>query len=153
MSRQLEAAGVGHALLDMDELDRIYPAPKDDPHKTHLTWRNLAAVWANLRDAGAPRLMLTMVAVSPDYELPHIREALPEASIIMVRLHASEEILLERVRQREIGSGREHQLRRTVEQMHLMARESPDSSLLVDTSGRSVTDVALEILQRAGWLD
>lgn len=153
MSRQLEAAVIGHALLDLDELDRIYPAPQGDPHKTHLTGRNLAAVWANLRDAGAPRLILTMVATSPDYELPHIQQAVPEASIIMVRLHASEEILLERVRRREIGSGREHQLRRTVEQMHLMARESPDRSLLVDTSGRSVADVALEILQRAGWLD
>lgn len=153
MSRQLEAAGVGHALLDMDELDRIYPAPQDDPHKTDLTKQNLAAVWANLRDAGAPRLILTMVAVSPYYELPHIREAVPEASITMVRLHASEEIVLERLRRREIGSGREDQLQRTIEQMHLMAGESPEGSLVVDTSGRSVSDVAREILQRAGWPD
>jgi gluconate kinase len=153
ISRQLEAAGVGHALLDMDELDRIYPAPQDDPHKTHLTRRNLAAVWANLREAGAARLILTMVAVSPDYELPHIREAVPEASITMVRLHASEEILLERLCRREIGSGREHQIRRTIEQMNLMAGESPDGSLAVDTSGRPVADVAREILQRTGWPD
>ena len=152
MSRQLEAAGIGHALLDLDELDRIYPAPQGDPHKTHLTGRNLAAVWANLRDAGAPRLILTMVATSPDYELPHIQQAVPEASITVVRLYASEEALLERVRRREIGSGREHQLRRTVEQAHLMAEKPTDGTLVVDTSRRPVPDVAQEILQRAGWL-
>ena len=38
-------------MLDMDELDRIFPAPPADPHKTQLARRNLAAVWANLRGA------------------------------------------------------------------------------------------------------
>jgi molybdopterin-guanine dinucleotide biosynthesis protein len=54
MSNQLKAAGVAHAVVDTDELDRIFPPPADDPHKTLLTRRNLAAVWANLRAAGAP---------------------------------------------------------------------------------------------------
>jgi hypothetical protein len=153
MSRQLEATGLGHALVDMDELDRIFPAPPDDPHKTHLTRRNLAAVWANLRDAGAARLILTMVAASPDYELPHIREAVPNASITVVRLYASEEVLLERVRRREVGSGLEYQARRTVEQAHLMVRQSTESLLTVDTSERSVADLAREILWRTGWSD
>jgi CO dehydrogenase nickel-insertion accessory protein CooC1 len=64
--RQLEAGGVAHAMIDTDELDRIYPAPPGDPHKTNLTLTNLAAVWVNLRAAGAPRLILTMVTVSLD---------------------------------------------------------------------------------------
>jgi hypothetical protein len=152
MSRHLQAAGIGHALLDMDELDRIFPAPPGDPHKTHLTRRNLAAVWANLSEAGARRLILTMVAASLDYELPHIRQAIPDACITVVRLRASERELLERVRLREVGSGYDFQAPRTIEQAHLMAREPTEDRLLIDTSGRSVVEVAREILDRAGWM-
>ena len=89
-------------MVDTDERERIVPAPPDDPHKTALTQRNLAAVWKNLRAAGAPRLILSMVAVSLNYELPHLRRAVPGAGIKVVRLRASEEALLERIRSREV---------------------------------------------------
>ena len=146
MARQLEESGIGHALLD-----RIFPAPPHDPHKTNLTRRNLAAVWTNLRAAGAPCLILTMVAASLEYELPHIKEAVPKASVTVVRLQASEEVLLERVRRREIGSGLEYQARRTVEQARLMAGQSDEGSITVDASHRSVADTAREILRRTAW--
>ncbi|MDQ4128948.1 MAG: hypothetical protein M3151_13545 [Actinomycetota bacterium] len=152
LCRQLEAAGIGHAMIDADELDRIYPAPHGDPYKTQLTRRNLTAVWANLRAAGAPRLILTMVAASPNYELPHLHEAVPGASITVVRLRASERDLLERVRRREVGTGYGYQVPRTIEQARLMGREPVEESLIVETSGRSVVEVAREILDRAGWL-
>jgi len=156
-SSRLEAAGIGHAMVDLDELDRIYPAPPDDPYKTGLTSRNLAAVWANLRDAGASRLILTTVAVSLDDELPHVRAAVPDAEITVVRLLASEEILAERVRRREIGSGGECQVLRSAEQARSMRSEYAGSSpardmLVVETSGLSVAGVAREVLRRAGWL-
>ncbi len=150
--RSLEAAGVGHAMIDADELDRIFPAPADDPHKSRLTRRNLASVWANLRDAGAPRLILTMVAPSVEDELPAIREAIPEAAITVVRLRASEGDLLERVRGREIGSGHGYQAERTIEQACLMQREPTGDRLVIDTSGRKTGEVAREVLDRAGWL-
>jgi predicted kinase len=102
-SAQLEAAEIAHALVDADELDRIFPAPPGDPHKTALTQRNFAAVWENLRAAGAPRLFLTMVAASLERELAWLHEAVPGAQITVVRLRASESTLLDRVRQREVG--------------------------------------------------
>jgi len=150
--RRLEAAGVGHAMIDADELDRVFPAPSEDPDKTDLTRRNLAAVWANLRDAGAPRLILTMVAASLDYELPHIREAVPEATITVVRLHASEDDLLRRIHRREIGTGYDYQAPRTIEQARLIEREPAGDSHVIDTSGRTVDGIAQEILDRLGWL-
>jgi adenylylsulfate kinase-like enzyme len=150
--RRLEAAGVAHAMIDADELDRVFPAPADDPDKANLTRRNLAAVWANLRSAGAPRLILTMVAASIDDELPQVRQAIPGASITVVRLRASEHDLLKRVRRREVGSGYNYQAPRTIRQAHLMQRESAGDRLVVDTSGRTVGEVAQEILDRSGWL-
>ena len=154
----LEAAGVGHAMIDADELDRISPAPADDPYKSRLTRRNLAAVWENLREAGAERLILTMVAASIADELSLVLEAIPEAAITVVRLRASEDELLERVRGREVGSGYGRQAARTIEQARLMGREPAEGRalreppLLDDTSGRTVGDVAREVLDRAGWL-
>ena len=79
--------------------------PPEDPYKTNLTLTNLEAVWANLRAADAPRLVLTMVAVSLDEELAYVRAAIPEARVGAVRLRASEGDLLGRVREREAGSG------------------------------------------------
>jgi hypothetical protein len=149
--RQLEAGGVAHAMIDTDELDRIYPASPEDPHKTNLTLSNLEAVWANLRAAGAPRLVLTMVAVSLDEELAHLRAAIPEARGGAVRLRASEGDLLGRVRGREAGSGYGRQAPRTIEQARRMAPEPLGDRLLVETSGRSVVEVAREVLLCAGW--
>ena len=148
----LKTAGVSHALVDADELDRIHPAPPGDPHKTALTARNLGAVWENLRAAGAARLILVMVATSLDYELPWIRAAVPDAAVTVVGLRASEKVLMERVRRREIGSAGEHQARRTLEQSRAMAREPGAERLLVETSGRPVAEVAREVIERCGWL-
>ncbi len=85
-------------------------------------------MWANLRAAGAPRLVLTMVAVSLDEELAHVRAAIPEARVVAVCLRASEEDLLGRVRGREAGWGYEYQAPRTIEQSRRMAREPAGAS-------------------------
>jgi len=97
VSRRLEASGVGHALIDTDELDRLFPPPSDDPRKTKLTARNLAAVWANFRAAGAARRVIVGVMLCLDRELPYIETAVPDADVTVIRLHATEEELLERV--------------------------------------------------------
>lgn len=151
-SAQLETAGIAHALVDTDELDRIFPAPPGDPHKTALTERNLAAVWKNLSAAGAPRLILTMVAASLKSELPWVRAAVPGAQITVVRLRASEGTLLERVRRREVGSGEVYHARRSVEQARAMAREDGgEGTIVVETTGRRVVDIAAEVLAKCGW--
>lgn len=157
--RRLEAADVAHAMVDADELDRVFPAPPGDPHKTALTRRNLAAVWSNLRDAsgeaggeaGSPRLILTMVAASLEDDLSWLHEAIPEAAVTVVRLRASDEDLLRRVRGREVGSGFDYQAPRTLEQARTMAEDPEGAALVVDTSGRSVVGVAREVSVRAGW--
>ena len=149
--RQLEARGVPHAMIDADELDRIHPAPDGDPHKTELTYLNLAAVWANLRAAGAPCLILTMVAVSLQNELAHLRGAIPEADVTVVRLRASRKDLLDRVREREVGSGYAYQAPRTMEQARLMTSEDDQNHFVVDTTGKSIPDIARDLLDHTGW--
>ena len=129
-------------MIDTDELDRAFPPGADGPHKADLTRRTLAAVWANLRDAGDLRLILTMVASSIEDELPRIRKAIPGAALILVRLHISGLDLLQRVRRREVGSPYDYQVSRTIEYAYLMGREPAEDRLAVDTWGRTVREIA-----------
>ena len=139
-------------MIDLDELDRISPAPPDDPYKTRLTARNLAAVWENFRAAGATRIIIVGIMLCLERELSHIETAIPDADITVVRLRAGEETLSERVWRREIGSGGAAQVRRSLDQSLTMDRESIDDCLVVvETSRCTVPGIAGEILNRSGW--
>ena len=58
MSQFLGEVGAPHGLVDLDALRWCHPSPKHDPFHVALGLRNLAAVWANYRLAGAQRLIL-----------------------------------------------------------------------------------------------
>jgi cytidylate kinase len=151
VSRRLEASGTGHALIDTDELDRLFPPPSDDPRKTKLAARNLAAAWANFRASGADRRVILGVMLCLDWELPYIETSVPDADVTVIRLRATEEELLERVWRREVSSGGEAQIRRAFYQLREMDQEPANDALIVETSERSVAEVASEIIRRGGW--
>ena len=92
-------------------------------------------MWANLRDAGALRLILTMVASSIEDELPRVSEAIPVAALILVGLHISGHDLLQRVRRREVGFSYDYQVSRTIEYAYLMGQGPAKDRLVVDTPG------------------
>lgn len=50
-----------HALLDLDWLAQVYPGRDDDRYNDRLVFDNLAAIWPNLRDAGAEYLRMARV--------------------------------------------------------------------------------------------
>ncbi len=58
LSLQLQRTNAAHALVDTDELDRVFPVPADLPR---ITERNLAAVWRTYRERGIDRLILVGV--------------------------------------------------------------------------------------------
>jgi AAA domain-containing protein len=145
----LEAIGVAHAVIDVDALSWCYPTPADDPFNNRLALRNLTCVWANFAAAGAARLILARVVETRD-ELEAFRQAVPGAELTVVRLRASDDTLRRRVGGREVGSNRESALRRAVELAKLMDYQAVEDRL-VDTDGRSVTDIATEVLRRANW--
>jgi hypothetical protein len=149
ISEQLAAAGEPHAFVDVDALRWSYPSPPGDRFRVALAMRNLAAVWANFRAEGARRLVLADVVESRD-ELGRFDEAVPDAQVQVVRLTAGSKLLVARVRQRELGSGREWHARRAIELAEIMERNRVED-LLVATDDRPVTEIAREILRRSGW--
>ena len=146
----LAAAGIPHAVVDLDAFACLSPSPPDDRHNTRIALKNLAAVWANYAPAGAERLVLARVIESRD-ELQPLRDAVPGADMAVVRLRATHDVLTARVSGREVGSSRARHLYRTIELAEQMERDRVEDHV-VETSGRGVVDIAREVLQRAGWL-
>ncbi|WP_055703307.1 hypothetical protein [Streptomyces silaceus] len=147
----LRAADVGHALIEGDLLDAVHPAPPDDPHRSGITGRNLAAIWANYRDLGCRRLVYTNTASVLGSEESLFTEALDGPRVIRVLLTATDATAEERLRGRERGSELEQQLRRS----RLMARHLdehvPPDTHRVATDARALTDIAKEVVAVTGW--
>jgi len=143
ISDQLQAADVDHVLIDTDELDRIYPVPDD---LADVTERNLASMWRTFAARGARRLILVGVYLDRTSELDWVRRAIPDPTFTCVRLGASDSTLVDRVSRREVGSQRDAQLERTRRQVAALEADRRDEITSIVTDGRSVEDIARQIL-------
>jgi hypothetical protein len=150
MSVQLRQAGVSHVVLDSDELDRVWPL--SDSERESLNRANLSAFWANASALGPSRLILVGVFLRPDADRTWIARAMPHSTITRFVLEASDAELERRLRTREIGSGFEDQLRRTLDQARQFRDRRRGGGDVVITQGREVWDVAHEVIERVGWL-
>jgi hypothetical protein len=96
----LTEAGVPHAAVVLEEIQRSWPAPPDDQWNERLGHRNLASLWSNFAAAGAERLLLERV-LEQRSQLRHLREAIPGAEVTVVWLRAPLALIERRVRGRE----------------------------------------------------
>ena len=149
LSGLLDHTGIPHALIDMDWLRWCHPTPADDPFHMALGLRNLAAVWGNYQAVGARRLILVDIVETRE-ALADYHTAIPDASIQVVRLQATLPTILQRLRGRESGASLAWHEQRAGELARLMEEELVED-LLVDTEGKTVEEIALEVLTRTGW--
>ncbi len=154
---RLSALGIAHALIETDELDRVFPRPtlpeldKIDPGTVDVSSINLAALWSTYRALGHTRLIMSGVMVNLDFDRTWILRAIPDATITVVRLQAAESTLLARLARREIGSGREEQIQRTLRQTRRMAGEQTGGVIPVPTDGRTPQELVETIIRELGW--
>ncbi|MEU3032358.1 AAA family ATPase [Streptomyces incarnatus] len=140
---------VAHALIDMDNIRWCYVPDSRDRFNRELGAKNLAAVWANFREAGADRLVLSgVVETREDTRL--IEQAVPGADISVYRLHVDETTLEGRMRQRERGRGLARNLARAKELTDIMARNGIGDHLI--DADRELDEIAEEIVGLSGWL-
>ena len=143
----LAAAEILHAAIDLDSL-ALGHLPAAASHD--LLIRNLAAVWNNYAAAGITRLLLSEV-LDTAAKRERLRQTIPGAEIVVCRLRATFDTMQQRIRLREPGMLQEQFVARIGElEASLDAGRVEDFS--VQNDGRSVTEVAREILVRAGWL-
>lgn len=140
LSLQLQSANVAHALIDTDELDRVFPSPSD---LRQVTEQNLAAVWETFRQRGVTRLILAGVFLDQPEERDWIMRAIPDSKFTAVRLTGVSRTVLDRVRRREIGSGLQAQLERTRRQLGSSDPQPGDH--IVATENRTVAAITEEV--------
>ncbi|WP_108522455.1 hypothetical protein [Bradyrhizobium algeriense] len=148
MSAQLAAAQVAHAVIETDELDRVFPRPNTNeldriqPGTIDVSSINLAAIWSTYQ-----------ALMHLSFDKRWILSAIPEARITVVRMLAAEPTLLARLAQREIGSGADEQAQRSLRQARRMASQDAEGIIVLPTDGKRPAELAEIILRKTGWLN
>lgn len=143
----LSACGVVHAAID---LDAIGGGLLPDALSADVMYRSLASVWANYAAAGVNRLLLAEAVENRD-ELDRLRRAIPGADLIVCRLTADLGTMQQRIRLREPGMLQEKFLARAMELKAVLDDAGLEDFSIANENG-SVTEVARDLLERAGWL-
>lgn len=146
---QLRQVGTRHAVIDLDELRRSWPAPPDDPFNGALELANLGAVSQNYRHAGARRIVLAGVVEGAGAADRY--SAAVGMPVIICRLR----VPLDRVQRRliarhEPGPLLEWHLQRSGQLDGILEREDA-AQVTVDVQDDSVGDVAQRVLSAVGW--
>ncbi|MGN6483514.1 MAG: AAA family ATPase [Thermomicrobiales bacterium] len=152
LSDLLERVGVPHAMIDMDHLRWAWPPPPDDRFNARLGMRNLAAVSAAYREAGARVLVLADVVETPEDRAAYA-EAIPGTRIVIVRLRVPPELIVQRLRGRDTGDQLAWSLKRAPELDGIMDAAGIGSTagdLIVEVGTRTSEAVAEEIASRLG---
>ncbi|MFF2507587.1 hypothetical protein ACFVTY_30015 [Streptomyces sp. NPDC058067] len=146
----LAEAGIPHAVLDLDWLRQSWPALPGDRFHFGMLLRNLRSIAGNYLDAGATRLVLAGVI-----EQPAERKQLADAvgvDLTVCRLRAELPVIHRRLAHRhdnEPGALRWH-LDRSAELDGILSRSAVED-FTVDTTTRSVSDVAASVIRAADW--
>jgi hypothetical protein len=132
----------------MDWLGIAHLAPEAADNR--VSYRNLRCVWENYRALGLARLLLAR-ALESRKDLDDCRAEVGNARTVICRLTASMATMQQRVGMRETGVWQQKYVERVAILSALL-----DGARLEDFSvrneNRPVTDVAQEMLVRAGWL-
>lgn len=149
IGEQLRQRGTRHAVIDLDELRRSWPAPPDDPFNSALELANLGVVSRNYRSAGASRIVVAGVVEGPRAaDRYSVAVGVP---VIICRLRVE----LGRVRSRliarhEPGPLLEWHLHRSGQLDGILDREYA-AHVTVDVQDESVGSVAQRVLSAIGW--
>ncbi len=146
MHELLSSSEVRHAVIEGDTLDLSWPTAWEH----QLAERNLAAIWANYRQLGYRRLIYTNTVSI--LEMDTLAAAMGDApQVVGVLLTADDASIENRLTRREAGEALETHLRRSRARAAELHTRAPASVHRVVTDGRSVGEVAAEVLAIAGW--
>jgi cytidylate kinase len=139
---------ITHAAIDLDALGlaHLSSAASND----NVMYRNLQAVCKNYASLGVTRLLLAR-AMEERAELEVCRDVVLATNTLVCRLTASIEAMKQRVKMRESGvSQREYVAR--VAKLNVILDRARLEDFIVVNENRSVTEVAHEMLFKAGWI-
>ena len=144
----LAMRGIPHAAIDLDMLGMAHlPVNQENDD---LMYRNLKAVWHNYVTLGVDRLLLAR-AIENKADLERCLAAVAAKEVVVCRLTASIETMQQRVGLREQGVCRGKYIERVIT-LNAALDQARLENFLITNEGRSLTEVAKEVLERARWL-
>jgi hypothetical protein len=139
---------IPHAAIDVDALGLAYlPKPTGNDE---VMYRNLRSVCNNYASLGVTRFLLAR-ALENRAELDLCRGIVSAANTIVCRLTANIETMEQRVKMRESGVLQRTYVARVAELNVILDRARLEDFSLV-CENRSLTEIAHEMLVRAGWI-
>jgi hypothetical protein len=137
-----------HAAIDLDALGLAHlpsAVPSDG-----VMYDNLRSICRNYVALGVQRFLVAR-AIEDRAQLNLCRDIIPAANSVVCRLTATVETMKRRVQLRDLGvSEREYVVR--VANLNVILDRARLENFAVTNENRSLTDVALEMLFKAGWI-
>lgn len=144
----LALRGIAHAAIDLDALGLAHlPSATGNDDVMHC---NLRSVCKNYASLGVKRVLLAR-AMEGRSELELCRGAVSPENIVVCRLMASIETMERRVKMRESGLSRGCYVDRVAKLNSILDRAWLEDFALT-SENRSLTEVAQEMLIKAGWI-
>jgi ribose 1,5-bisphosphokinase PhnN len=139
---------LAHAAIDVDALGLAHLPPGVEPDG--VMYRNLESVCKNYAALGVSRFMLAR-AIEDRAELALVRSVVAATKTVVCRLTASMEVMEQRVRMRESGALQEEFVAR-VAKLNTILDGARLEDFTVANENRSLSEVANEVLFKAGWI-
>ncbi len=149
ISTVLGQRDIRHVMIDQDYLRWVYPSPPGDRFAARLGFRNLAAIWPNLR-ANDPQCVVIADVVERPEGVMDYEQAMPGTVVTVVRLDVPMPILRRRLEGRDAGDSLAWSLNRAPELQAIMEGAGV-GDLVIDVGERPPHAVAEEIVRRLGF--
>ena len=139
---------IAHAAIDLDALGLAHlpSAVQGDG----IMYDNLRSICRNYAALRVQRFLVAR-AIEDVAQLKLCRGRIPARNTVVCRLVASIEAMKRRVRTREKGISRREYIAR-VAKLNVILDRARLEDFVVINENRSLTDVALEMLVKAGWI-
>ena len=144
----LASRGIVHAAIDMDVLGLAHlpSAAINDG----VMYENLRSICSNYAVQGVQRFVVAR-AIEDEAQLKLCCDMIPAANTVVCRLAATLETMRRRVEMRELGTWQPKYVAR-IEELNSILDRAQLEDFTVANENRPLTDVALEMLVKAGWM-
>ncbi len=140
--------GFVNAWIDMDFLRQVHPRSAGDPYGKELGYRNLAAIWPNLRDAGIRCALIADVVEDRSQSLESYLRAMPGSAPIIVRLDVPMSLVFDRLERRERTEDSLAWSKARAPELQAIMERGNVEDILIDVGDRAPHDIAREIIWR-----
>jgi len=145
IATQLRDAYLSHAVIELDDLARIYPR-----ENLHIMYDNLAAMWPNYEKLGNIKVILPTYLQKGELEI--VRQAAPAERLTLCEIIAPQDEIHDRIKRRDIDLATQKRLLQFVNGYSENRAEDNRVSFKVFNHNRKPERVAREIIENLEWL-